>query len=225
MLLFSSKVFVFFAVVAAGTTVRSARAGFGAYGEPRDVSNFSPEQLLDLRYEYTPEITGMLRECTKDEEREARERLISSMDDEEKNGVFDVDENGAEERRFGCSRYFIELGGECFEGPGRAHVSYERKPMRVYFSEIDERDGGFTIISEYLGEEEGRMYSRVEYLCEAQTAFVREGIDGYKDEEDKFVLPYNAFLMDDDVKIGSGEKRYLHYQSMDTSWYNGNKFE
>ena len=151
--------------------------------------------------------------------------------DEEEEG-YDYDynegyyqENGEEERRFGCSRFFIELGGECFEGPGRAHVSYEWKPMRVFVSEIAERAGGFAIISEYLGEEEGRMYSRVEYLCEAQTAFVREGIDGYKDEEDKFVLPYNAFLMDDDVKIGSGEKRYLHYQSIDTSWYNGNKFE
>ena len=26
------------------------------------------------------------------------------------------------------------------------------------------------------------------------------GYRRYKDEEDKFVLPYNAFLMDDDVK-------------------------
>jgi hypothetical protein len=114
-ILLLSKFFVFFALVAAGTTVGTARAGFGAYGEPRDVANFSPEQLLNLRYEYTPEITGMLRECTKDEEREAKERFFSSMDDDEKNGVFDFDENGEEERRFGCSRYFIELRGECFE--------------------------------------------------------------------------------------------------------------
>ena len=27
------------------------------------------------------------------------------------------------------------------------------------------------------------MYSRVEYFCDSETAYVREGIDGYKDDE------------------------------------------
>jgi hypothetical protein len=183
---------------------------YGAYGKPRDVTNFTAEQLLNLRYEYTPEITGMFRECTDKEERKYVSLFLRDRDEEEV---------------VTCSRYFVELRGGCFEGPGRAHVSKERKPMRVYYSEIDEEDGGFAILSEYLGEEEGRMYSRVEYFCDSETAYVREGIDGYKDDEGTFVLPYNAFLMDGDVKLGSSEKQYLHYQSMDTSWYNGNKFD
>ena len=65
--------------------------------------------------------------------------------------------------------------------------------MRVYYSEIDEEDGGFAILSEYLGEEEGRMYSRVEYFCDSETAYVREGIDGYKDDEGTFVYHITRF--------------------------------
>lgn len=198
--------FFFFAVVVVDA--------YGAYGKPRDVTHFTPEELLNLRYEYTPEITGMFRECTEEEEKKYASRWLKMS------GVGEE-----KEARMTCSRYFIELRGRCFEGPGRAHVSYERKPMRVYYSEIDEGDGGFAILSEYLGEDEGRMYSRVEYLCDSRTAKVREGIDGYKDDEGTFVLPFNAFLMEDDVKLGSGKTRYLHYQSMDTSWYNGNKFD
>ena len=48
---------------------------YGAYGKPRDVTNFTAEQLLNLRYEYTPEITGMFRECSN---RKRRQNTITT---------------------------------------------------------------------------------------------------------------------------------------------------
>ena len=58
--------------------VRSARA---EYGKPRDVTNFTAEQLLNLRYEYTPEITGMFRECTDKEERKYVSLFLRDRDE------------------------------------------------------------------------------------------------------------------------------------------------
>ena len=48
---------------------------YGAYGKPRDVTHFTPEELLNLRYEYTPEITGMFRECTEEEEKKYKKSV------------------------------------------------------------------------------------------------------------------------------------------------------
>lgn len=169
---------------------------------------YTEEELMSLRYEYTQEITGMLRTCTEVELREAR-------------SVAKIDFNVS------CSRYMIELVNEdglCFESEKRTHVSFERKPLKVYYSEIDEGDGGFTILTEDMGANEGRFYARVEYLCEKQTSKARETLtEAIIDEKTgHWILPYNAYLMDDDVLVNG--RTYWRYQSMDTWWWNACKY-